>query len=246
MIYCKHYLILFLEIDFNKFGSVLNQQMQATGAKRLFKPGLEMDGNTYGGMSLKQIKDVIDKTEASSSESFILPSVVKTPLPAPVPVVKHPVIPPTNKPGLAANKPGLAANKPSPATKHKPLPAPPKKPPPGYVNLLPTNIPPPNSGGHNRTPSTDYNSEEDYDEDDQEVYIAPGQIEDEQPIYENHGPSGPSLQPNSPYANVSFDNNGGGGGGAGGLYQNVTYDGKPHTPPRQIKPTPSPSRPRRK
>ncbi|XP_019852537.1 PREDICTED: uncharacterized protein LOC100638682 [Amphimedon queenslandica] len=231
------------EIDFNKFGSVLNQQMQATGAKRLFKPGLEMDGNTYGGMSLKQIKDVIDKTEASSNESFILPSAVKTPFPAPVPIVKHPIVPTTSKQPVMP-----PTNKTGPPTKHKPLPAPPKKPPPGYVNLLPTNLPPANSGGHNRTPSTDYNSEEEeYDDDDQEVYIAPGEIEDEHPIYENHGPTGSSLQPNSPYANVSYDNNGGGGApGAGGLYQNVTYDGKPHTPPRQIKPSPSPSRPRRK
>ena len=204
--------------------------MQATGAKRLFKPGLQMDGNTYGGMSLKQIKDVIDKTEASSGESFtIKPSAVKTPFPAPVPIVK---VPPTKQPG--------------PSNRHKPLPAPPKKPPPGYVNLLPTNMPSPNPGVHKHTPSTDYNSEEEYDEDDQEVYIAPGQIEDEQPIYENHGPTGSSQPTNSPYANVSFDNTGEALPDARGLYQNVTYDGKPHTPPRQIKPSPSPSRPRRK
>lgn len=221
----KFFVYLLIEIDFNKFGAVLNKQMQATGATKVFKPGLEMDGNTYGGMSLKQIKDVIDSAEASSGESFKSPSVIKTPIAGVLPVKQQPGPSVKQKP-----------------TRDKPLPPQPKKSPsPGYVNLVPSKTPS-SSSGHTRTPSAE--EEEFDDEDDQEVYIAPGEFadEEEQPIYENHGPTPSSKQQqSSAYANVSYNN-----APAPSLYQNVTYDGKPHTPPRQVRPSPSPNRPRRK
>ena len=155
----KFFVYLLIEIDFNEIRAVRNKQMQATGATKVFKPGLEMDGNTYDGMSLKQIKDVIDSAEASSGESFS-PSAIKTPIAGVVPVKQQPAPPVTQKP-----------------TSEKPLPPQPKESPsPGYVNLVPSKTPS-SSSEHTRIPSAE---EEEYDdEDDQEVYIAPGEFADE-------------------------------------------------------------------
>lgn len=191
-----------------------------------------MADNTYGGMSLHQIKDAIDKTQNPPSspapkETFeppnsprVFPSSSSGVSPGGVNKVKLPMIP-----------------KPAPKPKPQKSPARPKS--SGYVNYPP----PPSSKqspqvtrpSYENTRTTSHASE-DEEEEDQEMYVAPGELEDqeeeeeeEQPIYENHGAA---PQKNGAfYANVPAPQE-------ASLYQNINFDGKPHTPPRQIKPSP--------
>lgn len=126
--------------------------------------------------------------------------------------------------------------------KHKPSPQTPKSPihanprasiGPGYVNLFPPQAQK-YENSHMRSPSTEYS--EDEEEEEQEVYIAPGELDtsDDPPIYENHTPS--LLTTKTNYANFPFNSTP--IDDESGIYQNVTTGGKPFTPPRQVRPSP--------
>lgn len=219
------------DIDFKKFEGLMSS------GNFKFRPGTEMSNNTYGGHSLDDIKLITENVDH-----------------------KKILLPPNNK-----KKPPAATLKPEKPKVEKPAPPSPKKKPvkagppttgklnlsiqqqleqkfsqqqgrapqsSGYVNLHP-----PSSPQVKTSPRQSYISDEDDDDDDeQEVYIAPGDIDGpDSPIYQNHSVTDESVYANYPLPPINE-----------GVYQNVTFDGKPITPPRSVKPAVPQVKPRRK
>ena len=203
----------------------------SSGEGKKFKPGTEMSGNTYGGLTLHQIKEREVPGKGANGGG------IPTPLAGLVP-------PPGNSTTTSVQGRPLPSSPNKKATKPTPKPAPkpvPKNnnpqspnqlsqqlkipPGPGYVNLFPSPCPQVAPSSNRQS----YNVSDEEDEE-QEVYIAPGEIESpevtEAPIYENHSSD---LYVNYPLAPTTDK-----------VYQNVTIEGKPYTPPRQVKPV-SPS-----
>ena len=211
----------------------------SSGEGRKFKPGTEMSGNTYGGLTLHQIKErevPVKKTNGGGIPTpfagLVPPpgnstttSVQGRPLPSsPNKKAAKPTPKPAPKPVPKNNKP-QSPNQLSQQLKNRKIP-----PGPGYVNLFP----PPSPQVAPSSNRQSYNVSDEEDEE-QEVYIAPGEIETpevtEAPIYENHGfqNNDSDLYVNYPLAPTTDK-----------VYQNVTIEGKPYTPPRHVKPV-SPS-----
>ena len=248
-----------VEIDFDKFRDVLKKKSEETGTKRLFKPGPEMGNNTYGGMSLEQIKDVIEKQDMSTiSPSPSLPKHKQGGIPTPFagsspkvhPTPKaHPtpkVHPTPTRPSIdndrANIKKSLTIPKSDRSSRYSPghrISTPNKlSNKREYTNTTsPTQVP--RSDNHTKMiPSHQHDNSDSLEEEDeeQEVYIAPADINE--PIYQNHGD-----EKQTPYANVQYDKS----CADNDIYQNVTFDGKPVTPPRRVQPQQPPQvQPRRK
>jgi hypothetical protein len=164
---------------------VLKKRVEETGMRRLFKPGPEMGDHTYGGLSLAQIK------QATENPDFRAP-----PPSSPRKKKTHMTPPqvdlPPSSPGPISAKP--PSKSPKPPTKTKP----PKKetsPAPGYVNLFPP------SGGNKiispkvlRPPQRDSTLPDEDDDEEQEVYIAPQEIDE--PVIVEDAKTQPMLRPN--------------------------------------------------
>ena len=242
--------LFFVDIDFDKFQKKLSDIKDATGKKRMFAAGPSAERHTYGGMTLQQMKEVIQVDLESSKPKQpmpipvgglqfpIKPSDLKAtgvnnknkPLPPP-PSPKDLSAPPTNR---GSRSPGHQRDSQSSQQKRSPeIGASPRHNcPNSYANILP-----PSQArqqiNNGYKPSTPQDVYEDDDEDDQEVYVEPGKLESANHTYQNHSFDQP---PKNPYANVNVDfiqDN--------SIYQNVTQQGTPPTPPR-VKPRAKPKK----
>ena len=237
-----------VEIDFDKFQSVLKKKSEETGNKRLFRPGPEMGNNTYGGMSLEQIKDVIEKQDMSTiSPSPSLPKHKQGGTPTPFAGFSPKAQPTSTRPSIDNDKPNTKKSLTIPKCDRS------SRSSPGhhrhstpnklsskrdYINTSsPTQVP--RSVNHTQMiPSHQHDNSDSLEEEDeeQEVYIAPADINE--PIYQNHGEDKQTPYANVQYTQPSLDND---------IYQNVTFEGKPVTPPRRVQPQQPPQvQPRRK
>ena len=236
-----------VEIDFNKFQDVLKKKAEETGTKRLFKPGPEMGNNTYGGMSLEQIKDVIDKQDISAiSPSPSLPTHKQGGIPTPFAGFTPKPNPASPRPSIDNGKPNirksLAVPKSDRSSRSSPghrLSTPNKSSNKREYNYATSPSRVPRSNNHTQIgPLHQHDNSDSLEEEDeeQEVYIAPADMNE--PIYQNHGEEKQTPYANVEYTKPSVDND---------IYQNITFDGKPVTPPRRVQPQQPPQvQPRRK
>ena len=208
----------------------LAKKAQESGTKRIFKPGSGMGEHTYGGLSLEQMKSVLEHGEGfttSATQSY--PAITKS---HGVPTPLAGFLPNASS-GKKINKSPRSSFSGQPAASPKPnkesvaVPSPKHDPRSGYVNLFPLN-------------QKKIEEEELSDDEEQEVYINPEEID--QPneagsLYENCSfRQQTNIDDESIYQNVvgtpttvhkkgqsltNFE------------YANVTYDGKPLPQPRQ-------------
>ncbi len=222
------------------------------GERRLFKAGAGMGDHTYGGLTLKQMTDVLESSEMQAVTQTTPPKQHKA-VPTPFAGVSSSDLKftsPKRKP-IAAPKPnkrGGIATPFAPETDQSNK---------GYVNFYKT----PTQGG-NPLPKQE---EEEFSDDEQELYIAPGNLpgsdKEDSSIYMNVTRDSPPTSPNhnddnvyqnfvvtpptlrkqsqqpkeikSPIKSPKPPPRPKSGSASASLYANVTFDGKPKTQPRK-------------
>ena len=232
-----------LDIDFNKMSLHLQKVKNEKGQKRLFKAGAGMGDHTYGGLTLKQMTDVLESSEMQAVTTH--PNQRKA-IPTPFASVSPSDLKlnsPKRKP-LAAPKPNKRGSVATPFSQET------DKSNKGYVNFYKT------QGGTPVLPKQE--EEEEFSDDEQEVYIAPGNLpgsdNEDSSIYMNVTRDSPPMSPKHNDDNVyqnfvvtpptlrkqsqQLENNTPKptprpNSGSTSLYANVTFDGKPKTQPRK-------------
>ena len=198
-------------------------------------------------MSLEQIKDVIDKQDFSAiSPSPSLPTHKQGGIPTPFAGFTPKPNPASPRPSIDNGKPNirksLAVPKSDRSSRSSPghrLSTPNKSSNKREYNYATSPSHVPRSNNHTQiSPSHQHDNSDSLEEEDeeQEVYIAPADMNE--PIYQNHGEEKQTPYANVEYTKPSVDND---------IYQNITFDGKPVTPPRRVQPQQPPQvQPRRK
>ena len=225
--------------------------MKGNTNKRMFKAGGGLDDHTYGGLKLSEMKKILDREECTDAvNSSLVQGGTQTPFAGFQPNQrnsKHLVPDPTEISNKSLSPVRSKPKKPNPSMvsvlpeTQKQLP----QLPTGYVNMFPSP-----SRYENAHLSKNEEEEEGEDEDgDQEIYIEPGTLEDDDVpeesdsnIYQNYNFS--ETEPQKTYVNMSELQNtppAPSPSHTASIYANVTYQGKPLTPPRvkpKMKPRP--------
>ena len=239
--------LIITEIDFTKFQDQL-KKMKGNTNKRMFKAGCGLEDHTYGGLKLSEMKKVLDREVCTDAvNSSLVQGGTPTPFAGFQPNQRNSMqfVPDPTKISNKSLSPKPKKTNPSmvsvlPETQ-KQLP----QLPTGYVNMFPS------PSRYENAHLSKNEEEEDEDEDgDQEIYVEPGTLEDDDVteesdsnVYQNYNFG--KTEPQKNYVNMSeLQNNpppAPSPSHDASIYANVTYQGKPLTPPRvkpKVKPRP--------